>query len=290
MGLFSKLFSRRPDPDAELAKRLIRQAWEASGKPLGAYKAAVHGAEIRGQFLSLANEVEANLGTPVVGIATAEDALMVHPRLMEEIRKRPDAGALDIALTLCFLTEDARRSFNEAWPLQVAQYRGRCNSEIVLREKSGLLATFLVHNLDAAEMAEGETSDEQSCMVRVEEAAVWYRVLDELAFRFIRGQRDIFIDFLLDDLALNLALMGSAPDLIDETMAARSREYAEYRQWVPAENAGAKGTLLWEAAKHVGELIGLNTHPVFLLQFGTRLLEKLENALVGDLLVGKGAA
>lgn len=34
MGLFSKLFSRRPDPDAELAKLLIRQAWEASGKPL----------------------------------------------------------------------------------------------------------------------------------------------------------------------------------------------------------------------------------------------------------------
>jgi hypothetical protein len=88
-------------------------------------------------------------------------------------------------------------------------------------------------------------------------------------------------------LALNLALLGSWPDLIDETMAARSREYAEYRQWVPAENAGAKGTLLWEAAKHAGEPIGLNAHPVFLLQFGTRLLEKLDGALVGDLLVGR---
>jgi hypothetical protein len=98
------------------------------------------------------------------------------------------------------------------------------------------------------------------------------------------------MDFLQDDLALNLALLGSSPDMIDGTMAARSREYAEYRQWVPAENAGAKGTLLWEAAKHVGEPIGMNAHPVFLLQFGTRLLEKLENALIGDLLVGKEVA
>ena len=73
-------------------------------------------------------------------------------------------------------------------------------------------------------------------------------------------------------------------------MAARSREYAEYRQWVPAENEGAKGTLLWEAAKHVGEPIGLKMHPVFLLQFGTRLLEKLNGALVHELLVGKEAS
>ena len=165
--------------------------------------------------------------------------------------------------------------------------RGKANSDDTLREKSGLLAAYVVNNLDAAEMAEGETSDEQDCVVRVEEAAVWYRVLDELAFRFLRGQREIFMDFLQDDLAHYLALIGSSPELINETMAARSREYAEYRQWVPAEDAGAKGTLLWEAAKHVGEPIGLNTHPVFLLQFGTRLLEKLNGALVGDLLVGR---
>ena len=73
-------------------------------------------------------------------------------------------------------------------------------------------------------------------------------------------------------------------------MAARSREYAEYREWVPAENAGAKGTLLWEAAKHVGEPIGLNTQPVFLLQFGTQLLEKLNKALIHELLVGEEAS
>jgi hypothetical protein len=286
MGLFDKLFGRRASPEAEQAKAIIRKAWENSQKPQGAYKAATTGAQIRDRFFTVVEEVEAKLGGPAVGIASAEGVLMVHPKLEDELRKQPDADVLEVALTHCFITTDARRRLNESWPSQVARYRGKPNSDEMLREKSGLLAAYVVNNLDAAEMAESETSDEQDCIIRVEEAAVWYRVLDELAFRFIRGQRDIFMDFLQDDMALNLALLGSSPDLIDETMAARSREYAEYRQWVPAENAGAKGTLLWEAAKHVGEPIGLNMHPVFLLQFGTRVLEKLNGALVGDLLVG----
>lgn len=287
MGLFDKLFGRRASPEAEQVKAIMRKAWENSGKPQGAYKAAATGAEIRDRFFAVIEEVEAKLGSPAIGIASAEGVLMVHPKLEEELRKQPDADVLEVALTHCFITTDGRRRLNESWPSQVARYRGKANSDETLREKSGLLAAYVVKNLDAAEMAESETSDEQDCIVRVEEAAIWYRVLDELAFRFVRGQRDIFMDFLQDDLALNLALLGSSPDLIDQTMAARSREYAEYRQWVPAENAGAKGTLLWEAAKHVGEPIGLNAHPVFLLQFGTRLLERLNDALVGDLLVGR---
>lgn len=287
MGLFDKLFGRRASPEAEQVKAIMRKAWENSGKPQGAYKAATTGAEIRDRFFAVIEEVEAKLGSPAIGIASAEGVLMVHPKLEEELRKQPDADVLEVALTHCFITTDGRRRLNESWPSQVVRYRGKANSDETLREKSGLLAAYVVNNLDAAEMAESETSDEQDCIVRVEEAAIWYRVLDELAFRFVRGQRDIFMDFLQDDLALNLALLGSSPDLIDQTMAARSREYAEYRQWVPAENAGAKGTLLWEAAKHVGEPIGLNAHPVFLLQFGTRLLERLNDALVGDLLVGR---
>src|SRR5262249_123918 len=287
MGLFDKLFSRKADPDAERAKALFRKAWEDSGKPQGPYKAAIAGAEIRRRFFALVEEVEANLGVQAVAIAGAEGVRMVHPKLSEEIRKQPDADVLEIAFKHVFMRKDQRRKGREAWPSYVAHYQGKGNSEAVLREKSALLATYVVSNLDSAEMGEGETSDEKVCIVHVEEAAVWYRVLDELVFRFLREQRDIFMDFLQDYLATHLALMGSPPDLINETMAARSREYGDYREWVPAENAGEKGTLLWEAAKHVGEPIGLNTNPVFLLQFGTRLLEKLNRASLYELLVGK---
>jgi hypothetical protein len=287
MGLFNKLFSRNANPDADRAKAIIKRALENSRKPQGADKTAVAGAEIRQRFFTLVKEVEANLGGPALGIASAEGVLMVHPKLQEELRKQPDAEVLEVALTHCFTTTDARQRLNEGWPLQVARYRGKANSETVLREKSSLLAAYVVSNLDAAEMAEGETSDEQDCFVRVEEAAVWYRVLYELAFRFLRGQHKIFVEHLQDDLAMNLALLGSPPDLIIETMAARTQEYAKYREWVPAENAGAEGTLVWEAAKHVGEPIGLKTHPGFLVQFVIRFLEKLDHALIHELLVGK---
>jgi len=196
MGLFDKLFGRRASPETEQAKAIIRKAWEDSRKPQGAYKAATTGAEIRDRFFALIEEVEAKLGGPAIGIASAEGVLMVHPKLEEELRKQPDADVLEVALTHCFITTDARRRLNESWPSQVVLYRGKANSDEILREKSSLLAAYVVNNLDAAEMAESETSDEQDCIVRVEEVAVWYRVLDELAFRFIRGQRDIFMDFL----------------------------------------------------------------------------------------------
>jgi len=184
MGLFDKLFGRRASPEAEQVKAIMRKAWENSGKPQGAYKAATTGAEIRDRFFAVIEEVEAKLGSPAIGIASAEGVLMVHPKLEEELRKQPDADVLEVALTHCFITTDGRRRLNESWPSQVVRYRGKANSDETLREKSGLLAAYVVNNLDAAEMAESETSDEQDCIVRVEEAAIWYRVLDELAFRF----------------------------------------------------------------------------------------------------------
>lgn len=267
MRMFDKLFPRK--------------------RPKGAYESARSGAKLRGRFFAMIEETEAKLGEHAIGIATAEGVLMVHPKLEEELRKQPDADILEVALRHCFVTTDARRSLIESWPSHVTRYRGKANSDETLGEKSGLLSAYVVNNPDAEKMANDEIFDDRVCVVRVEEAALWYRVLDELAFRSIGGQRGLFMSFLEDDLAFNLALLGSSPSLIAETIATRSREYAEYRQWVPAEGAGAKGTLLWEAAKHVGEPIGLNRNPFFLMQFGTRFLKKLSNAFVRDLLVGK---
>jgi hypothetical protein len=133
-------------------------------------------------------------------------------------------------------------------------------------------------------MAEGETSDEQNYMMQIEQAAVWYRLLDELTFRFLRGQRELFSDILADHLALNLALMGSPPDLINETMVARSREYADYREWLADDKKSPTGTLLWEAAKHVGKPIGLNKNAFFIMFFTHAILRKISRASVHELL------
>jgi hypothetical protein len=173
----------------------------ASAKPRGAYKAAQAGVEIRRRFFSFKEDIERGLGVPAIWYA--DGALMVHPKLREELRQQPDAEVLETALTHCFVRKDALHETNEAWPSVVDLYRGKDNSEPVLAEKSGLLAKHVVNNLDAAELGaaivahieERELPDKHDHVVRVEEAAVWYRVLDELAFRFLRGQRDMLMDF-----------------------------------------------------------------------------------------------
>jgi hypothetical protein len=67
-------------------------------------------------------------------------------------------------------------------------------------------------------------------------------------------------------------------------MVARSKEYAQYREWMPAKDEPAAGTLLWEAAKQVGKPIGLEKNFLFLTQFGNQFLRKLNRALVRELL------
>jgi hypothetical protein len=173
-----------------------------------------------------------------------------------------------------------------AWPDYVASFRGESNSEEVLHKKGSLTSSFVASQLDAAEMAEAQTNDEQDRMVEVEEAALWYRILDELAFRFIPDQRNLFVDYLQDGLAFHLALLGSQPDTIGKLMSLRSQEYARYREWVPKENEGFADTLLWEAAKHVGEPIGLHEHGVFLAQYSMRFFKKLDLGAIQELLVG----
>jgi len=109
MELFDKLFSRKAHPDAERVKEIIRQASEDAKKAQGPSQMAEYGTELRRQFFALLEEVEANLGGLAVGIVGAEGVLMVHPKLMEEIRKQP---GLEIALNHCFITRDERRKHN----------------------------------------------------------------------------------------------------------------------------------------------------------------------------------
>ena len=287
LGLLDRLLSRKVHPDAEHTEAFITQAFEDSKWPQGAYKSAVYGSELRHRFFALVEELEAKLGGPAFGVAHAEDVLMIHPKLREAIRKQPASG-LEIALDRCVITKDARRTFNAGWPSLVARYRGKNNSEQVVCEKSRLLASYVIYNLDAAEIAsKGLATHRPNNAVEIEEAAVWYRRLDELACQFLGEQRVLFTAFLMDHLFFNLALMGSPPDLIYQTMTARTRQYAVYRQWLPADGDNLKETLIWETGKRVGEPIGLSTNPMFLAKFSSAVADKFMRASVKELFVGE---
>ncbi|MGH7037327.1 MAG: hypothetical protein ACREE1_04230, partial [Stellaceae bacterium] len=181
-------------------------------------------------------------------------------------------------------------------------YKSLPNTLDLLIEKSVVLTAFITNNLDAATTEieahlehyapdlKEEKIYEKEIVVRLEEAACWYRVIDEMACRSLSPeQADLFMGHFQDNLARTLALQGTPPDLICQTMAYRIDEYSKYRKWVPAKDEGTHGTLLWEAAKHVGAPFGpgVSGHPIFLVMFGRRFAERLTRAMVNRLLNGR---
>lgn len=229
---------------------------------------------------------------------------MIHPRLLEEIGKQPDKEILQPFL--CLPTPDSKRQLNAGWPGVVAEYQGKPNDDDLLMAKSLNLAAFTFYNLDVGielykETLEKITRDdgtlengpelveEQETLIKVEEAACWYRIIDELALGFLgNDRRPLFMDYFGENLVHLLALQGMPPELICGTMRDRVIEYGIYRKWWPEKNEGAKDTLLWEAAKHVASIMKMENrrYAYFVLAFGIRFLEKINHALVYELLTG----
>ncbi len=296
MKLPNELFCERNASIAEQARQLIDKAWEDVNKPLVLAQAALYGAEIRLRVLSLIEKFEADSGQMAVAFAEKEGVLCVDLKLIEEIKKQPDSAILEPSLYLCFPTPDAKRQLNDSWASVVAKYDSRANTNDVLSEKSACLATFIAYNLGIGVTIYGqmrepsnELAEEQEVLAKAEEAACFCRMIDELSFRHLGPDRPLFMDHFGDDLAHLLALQGMPPELIYQTITDRMDEYGQYQKWIPEdiEKEGAKGTLLWEAAKHVGSPLKFTQSALFCAMFGRGALELLDRASVRELLTGR---
>jgi hypothetical protein len=294
MNLFRRLFpTGQQRQDAAKARQIIETAFQKSREPRGCLEAAASGADIRSRLFSVVDRLEAEMGQLVIAYAEKEGVLMTHPRLTQELRKRPDGQVLDPAITLCFITPTAITRLNADWPSRVASYQSRANTDELISEKATLLTAYVIHNLGVgAEVAREvlkdtrETDEAQELSVKLEEACLWYRLLDELAHTNIPDHRSRFMDFFEDNLAHQLALLGAEPKTICATFSARSQEYGPYREWVSKDTEKMAGTLFWNAAKRVGEPIGFERHVLFTQTFGTLFLGRVERASVRELLTG----
>ena len=299
MSLFRRFFPTAQERrDAEQAREIIEHALRKSREPKGCTKSAEFGADIRDRLLTLVEEIEKETGR--LAVIFAADVTLTDPRLIEALHKRGDDGELlKLSIGSCFVNPNATHYVNESWPATVKRYQSRQNSNESINEKATVLAAFVVHNLDAAiearkelnaagfNGAEQELTQEQIILLKVEEAACWHRVIDELAHRFISEHSPLFTDYFLDKVARLLALQGVPPDLICRTMAERSQEYGQYREWCSSDDSRMAGTLLWNAGKRVGVPVGLERHFTFIVIFGTLFLTRLKRALVYELLTGE---
>jgi hypothetical protein len=299
MSFFRRFLSTTHERgDVERALQIIEHAFWGSRKPRGCSKSAESGAEIRNRLLAIVEDIEKETGQ--LAVVFAEDATLTHPKLIAALQSRRDDGELlKLAIDSCLVHPQATQKVNELWPTTVQRYRSRANTNDLIDEKATLLSAFVVHNLDAAIEArnelkaagfggtEQELTQGQMILLKVEEAACWYRVVDDLAYSFIREHRSLFMDYVLDELAHLLALQGAPPNLICQTMTTRSQEYGQYKQWSCADTDRMAGTLLWNAGKHVGEPAGLGRHFMFNIRFSTLFMLRVKRALIYELLTGK---
>jgi hypothetical protein len=292
VSAFRKIFSRaRRKAEIDEAVAVLKESLANSLKPRGAIKSVASGVRLRDRVLSLIEKVEAETGEQAVILAA--DAVLTTPKLHAEIQKHSDGAVLEPIVPMCFLMPEAPLYFNPVWPSKIVRFHGRANTDRLLFDKASFLATFVICNLGAGidvynmlEQHAPNLTDEAQLMVRVEEAACWYRVIDELAYLFIRAQRPLFIDLFSDFLVESLALQGTPPDLICQTMADRSKEYGQYREWATSDANTMAGTLLWNAAKHIGEPLGMDRNCLFATFLGNVFLTRVKEALVYELLTG----
>src|SRR5690349_17707531 len=88
-----------------------------------------------------------------------------------------------------------------------------------------------------------EISTDQDISLKLAEACLWYRLIDELGYIHTPDHRYRFMDFFEDNLAHLLAVPGAEPKSICATLAARSEEYGAYREWVSRDTDKMAGTL-----------------------------------------------
>jgi hypothetical protein len=308
--LFGKLFGSTPQPtsgqvaealehalraalDPEEASRIIDRARRASLEPKGCAKSAEGAAVLRQRLFAIIEDVETKTGDQAVVIAA--DGTLCHPGLIAALEKEPDGEVLQAAIPFCFSHPHAAQEFAKAWVKKVVGYQSKPNTPELIYEKAWLLSGFVIHRLGVG-ITVRDTLNENPAMglapltgeheqrVKLEELACWYRIIDELAYRFIRDQRELFVDLFLDSLVYFFALQGAPPAIICATLRERSKEYANYNEWTSAEPAG---TLLWNAAKHVGEAAGIERNHIFVTMFNSVFLQGIERAFVFELLTGR---
>jgi hypothetical protein len=248
--------------------------------------------------------VEAKTGGYAFALAGPEQTLMISPQLDTTLRKHEMSGLLQSAFPLMFTTPTTKAKLTERWPEAVALFSGRKNTPDVLKQKAGLITSYILNHydipLDALSLIRDNGSDpliDQHAdnqlrqdlaesverELKLEAAASWYRLFDELAFCHIRRERELFSDYLVDSLAEMLALQGAGTDEIVDRLHQRGTEYASLESLT-----GQPGKdLFWKMGKHALSLLGAEKNALRIVTHSRLLVGALKRVMVREILTGR---
>jgi hypothetical protein len=298
-------------------------------KPKGIDEAAIEGFKISEKFGQFLTKCETQIGkdAATIGVADTEDeggVMFVHKDLEERIEQENDLDKLQLKLALAnYPMPNSSYQFNKRWPNEVAKFHGLLNSEEVIGDKAVALATFVVHNLDIALnfyhhshelkadwIFEGVYCEaEQRERIRLEEAAIWTRIVAELCPKWllmswstsegwakltedqkkpIRQLAQLFVGHFYGELAFFLGVQGFTPRATWSALNDRAYEYGAYHEWFPEKDKPARDTLFWEAPKRVGELFGGSAakNVAFIATYAGIFMERIQKAKIEELMTG----
>ena len=293
MDIWGRLFKKRRAAEAAFY-RAVGAAEERVRTPQGPRKSAEAGAELRAEVIDVIDEVEARTGSYafVFGlehIGGTEQVLMVSSAFTEALDAHPRGELLQPAFELMLTTAQRKSSLLEHWAEGVGRYIGGENTRDALHEKAALIASFILYHYDIpceAAAYRSPVDDDTECELKLEAAAGWSRIVDELAYRFIRPDRELLSDYLQDALAHHLALQGCTVAAILDRAHERGEEYARFREWVvdpPHEDKG----LLWIMARYALAALAVTPSEAAIRAHIELFLEALGVASVRELLTGR---
>ena len=186
---------------------------------------------------------------------------------------------------------------SEPTPLWI-YFQGKPNTAPVLFEKAkiitrlidtiwsdGLILSAPIRGRDVNSV--GRLEEDQARKVISENAALFLRIVDEIAFLALGADlSDEFMDALIAFVERDVTGRGVQPELFAKCLKERRTEYADYSRWVPTKNESGKGTLLWEFAKKIADIVGIGGNAIFNSLLTYSLVEMLATWRLRELLQG----
>ena len=250
---------------------------------------------VRDKLFEVIESVEAKTGSHAYAFALDgdEQVLVVSDALTAALKNHQLGDLLEPSFQLLFTTRATKRDVIKNWPSTIKSFSEKRNDADTLKGKASILACYILNHYDIpCDVLLAETSvspqidEDVEIELKLEAAASWYRLIDELAFRFIRNKRDLFSDYLQDSLAELLALQGATPDAITSRVVERSTEYAGIKDWI-REAGEEASSLLWQMGKHALAPLGVEKNYRRIHAHSRLLLRALEQAMVRELLLGQ---
>jgi len=160
-------------------------------------------------------------------------------------------------------------------------FRGKENTAEVLGEKAIALVALISSSLNywpvsfiSGLSGEGwghiRCGEDEMLKVMTETAAFWLRVVEEDTFNLLpAATRDDFMDAVVAGVCWTIAEKCREkcrePESFARLLLERYDVYGTYVQWLPGEGETPKGTLLWEFAKQVSNVVGIGGNALFVV-------------------------